>query len=250
MALTPGAWERAYREKRRLRAGELFEQGTPNVLIAEALGVTGSAVSMWRGVWEEGGIEALRSLGRPGYPRLLTEKRIQALIAELECGAVAHGFETERWTLSRVNEVIEGLFGVCFADDSGVWRLLKRIGWSAHRAGRGSAARDPEAIERSRDVTWPRILDRARAAGTWIVFEDEAAAMLNARGASTRGQARQTRVAHDRRRAPAQTSDARLHLPPTRRTGPALLRVRTRRLLHRGRPRAATPQAPTWAPGA
>jgi predicted transcriptional regulator len=63
MALTPGAWERAYREKRRLRAGELFEQGTPNVLIAEALGVTGSAVSMWRGVWEEGGIEALRSLG-------------------------------------------------------------------------------------------------------------------------------------------------------------------------------------------
>lgn len=184
-SLTPGARERAYREKRRLRAGELFEQGTANVLIAEALGVSGSAVSMWRGLWEEGGVQALRSLGRPGYPCLLTEDQVQVLVTELDRGAVAHGFENERWTLARVNEVIDRLFGVCFADDSGVWRLLKRIGWSAHRAGRRSAARDPEAIAGFREVTWPSILTRARAAGTWIVFEDEAAAMLNARGATT-----------------------------------------------------------------
>ena len=36
--MTPGARERAFREKRRLRAAELFEQGVPNVLIAERLG--------------------------------------------------------------------------------------------------------------------------------------------------------------------------------------------------------------------
>jgi len=184
-SLTPGARERAYREKRRLRAGELFAQGVANVLIAEALGVSDSAVSMWRGMWEEGGPSALRSLGRPGYPCLLSEDQVSVLVAQLERGAVAHGFANERWTLARVNEVIDRLFGVCFADDSGVWRLLKRIGWSAHRAGRRSAARDPEAIARFREVTWPSILDRARAAGTWIVFEDEAAAMLGARGATT-----------------------------------------------------------------
>ena len=155
------------------------------MLIAEALEVSGPAVSMWRGMWEEGGAEALRSLGRPGYPRLLTGDQVQVLIAELERGAVAHGFETERWTLARVNEMVERLFGVCFADDSGVWRLLKRIGWSAHRAGRRSAAREPEAIAGFRNVTWPLALDRARAAGTWIVFEDEDEAMLNARGATT-----------------------------------------------------------------
>ncbi len=202
-SLTPGARERAYREKRRLRAGELFEQGTPNVLIAEALGVSGSAVSMWRGMWEQGGAEALRSLGRPGYPCLLTEDQVSVLVTELERGAVAHGFETQRWTLARVNEVIDRLFGVCFADDSGVWRLLKRIGWSAHRAGRVCAARDPEAIAGFREVTWPHVLKRARAAGTWIVFEDEAAAMLNARGATTwaeRGRRVWLRVAAAHRR--------------------------------------------------
>lgn len=47
-SLTPGVWERAYREKRRLRAAELFAQGVPNVLIAEALGVSDSAVDLWK----------------------------------------------------------------------------------------------------------------------------------------------------------------------------------------------------------
>jgi len=37
-ASTPGARERAYREKRRLRAAEMFDQGVPNVLIADRLG--------------------------------------------------------------------------------------------------------------------------------------------------------------------------------------------------------------------
>jgi transposase len=93
----------------------LFEQGMANVLIAEALGVTGSAVSMWRGMWEEGGAEALCPLGRPGCPCLLTGDQVRMLVAEQERGAVAHRFETGRWTLSRVDEVIERLFGVCFA---------------------------------------------------------------------------------------------------------------------------------------
>jgi putative transposase len=200
-SLSPGAWERAYREKRRLRAGELFEQGRPNVLIAEALGVSGSAVSMWRGMWEEGGRDALRSLGRPGYPCLLTEDQVQVLVAELNRGAVAHGFENERWTLARINEVIERLFGVCFADDSGVWRLLKRIGWSAHRAGRVSAARDPEAIARFREVTWPSILDRARAAGTWVVPGGRVARQARA-GGRISDALRQDQVSRRTSRAP------------------------------------------------
>jgi hypothetical protein len=96
----------------------------------------------------------LRSLGRPGCPCLLTEDQVQELVAELERGAAAHGFENERWTLARVNEVIDRLFGVCFAQDSGVWRLLKRIGWSAHRAGRRSAARGATTWAKRGERVW------------------------------------------------------------------------------------------------
>jgi transposase len=126
--MTPGARERAYREKRRLRAAELFEQHVPNVVIAEALGVSDSAVDLWKARWEEGGAKALRSTGRPGYPALLDEAQVAVLITELDRGALAHGHEQDRWMFKWVNDLIEELFGVRFAATAGVWRLLRRIG--------------------------------------------------------------------------------------------------------------------------
>ena len=176
--MTPGARERAFREKRRLRAAELFEQGVPNVLIAEALGVTDSAVDLWKARWEEGGAEALRSTGRPGYPSLLTENQIEVLTDELDRGPLAHGHDQDRWMLKWVNDLIGELFGVRYGDDAGVWRFLRRIGYSHHCPGRRAIQRDEEAIKQWREVTWPRITERATRTGAWIVCEDEAGAML------------------------------------------------------------------------
>ena len=176
--MTPGAWERAYREKRRLRAAELFDEGVPNVLVADRLGVSDTAVDAWKARWEVGGAPALRSSGRPGYPRLLDEGQVAALVAELDRGALAHGHEQDRWLLKWINDLIEDLFGVRFADPSGVWRLMRRIGYSHHRPGRRAIQRDEEAITAWREVTWPRISERAQRTGAWIVCEDEAGAML------------------------------------------------------------------------
>jgi transposase len=176
--MTPGARERAFREKRRLRAAELFEQRVPNVLIAEALGVSDSAVDLWKARWEEGGAEALRSTGRPGYPALLDEQQVAVLVAELDRGAPAHGHEQDRWMLKWVNDLIEELFGVRYGDTAGVWRLLRRIGYSHHRPGRRAIQRDEQAITAWREVTWPRITARAKATGAWIVCEDETGVML------------------------------------------------------------------------
>jgi putative transposase len=176
--MTPGARERAFREKRRLRAAELFERGVANVLIAEALGVSDSAVDLWKARWEEGGAEALRSSGCPGYPALLDEQQVAVLVTELDRGALAHGHGQDRWMLKWVNDLIEELFGVRFADTAGVWRLLRRIGYSHHRPGRRAIQRDQQAISAWREVTWPRIREQAGRTGAWIVCEDEAGAML------------------------------------------------------------------------
>jgi transposase len=177
-SMTPGARDRALREKRRLRAAELFEQGVPNVLIAEQLGVSDSAVGLWKATWEQGGAEALRSTGRPGYPSLLSEPQVAVLTAELDRGAAAHGHEQDRWMLKWVNDLINELFGVRFADTAGVWRFLRRIGYSHHRPGRRATQRDEQAITAWRTVTWPQIVARARRTRAWIVFEDESGAML------------------------------------------------------------------------
>jgi transposase len=176
--MTPGARDRAFREKRRLRAAELFEQRVPNVVIADRLGVSDTAVDAWKARWEVGGAQALRSSGRPGYPRLLDEAQVAVLVTELDRGALAHGHEQDRWMLKWINDLIEDLFGTRYRDESGVWRLMRRIGYSHHRPGRRAMQRDEQAIAEWRTVTWPGILARARASGAWVVFEDEAAAML------------------------------------------------------------------------
>jgi transposase len=125
-----------------------------------------------------GGAQALRSSGRPGYPRLLDEAQVAALVTELDRGALAHGHEQDRWLLKWINDLIEDLFGVRFADPSGVWRLMRRIGYSPHRPGRRAIQRDEEAITEWREVIWPRIAKRAQRTGAWIVCEDESGAML------------------------------------------------------------------------
>jgi len=156
----------------------MFDQGVPNVLIADRLGVSDTAVDAWKARWEVGGAQALRSRGRPGYPRLLDEAQVAALTAELDRGALTHGHEQDRWLLKWINDLIEDLFGVRFADSSGVWRLMRRIGYSHHRPGRRAIQRDEEAITQWREVIWPRITERAQRTGAWIVCEDEAGAML------------------------------------------------------------------------
>ena len=46
--MTLGVRERAFREKRWVRAAELFEQSMPSVMIAKALGVNDSVVDLWK----------------------------------------------------------------------------------------------------------------------------------------------------------------------------------------------------------
>jgi len=66
------------------------------------------------------------------------------------------GFPTELWTLERVGQLIERRFGVTF-DPSGVWHLLRRMGWSCQKPERRARERDDIAVAIWRHLEWPRI---------------------------------------------------------------------------------------------
>jgi transposase len=83
-------------------------------------------------------------------------KQRRQLIRLLKQGPGQQGYGTELWTLKRVGEVIREHFGVGY-DPSGVWHVLRGMGWSCQKPERRARERDEKAIERWRTKDWPRI---------------------------------------------------------------------------------------------
>ncbi|MFA1550750.1 winged helix-turn-helix domain-containing protein [Actinomadura chokoriensis] len=75
----------------------------------------------------------------------------------LELGPAAHGWtQDQRWTLTRIAEVIWELFAASYTP-AGVDVLLHRIGWSVQMPSRRAAERDEDKIDRWREQVWPTV---------------------------------------------------------------------------------------------
>jgi transposase len=156
-----------WREGRRLRAWELYEQGWSQKQIGAALGVSKGAVSQWIARGKAGGAGALRNRPRSGATPKLTQQQRQLLPALLRRGAQAYGFGGDVWTQERIAVVIKREFGVTYhVDHSG--RLLRAIGWSVHKPIQRATERNDAAIERWRRENWPAIKKKPNASdGPW-----------------------------------------------------------------------------------
>jgi transposase len=153
---TTDAPPRDWREGRRLRALELYEQGWKAIRIAEALGVTRGAVSQWLRRAHDGGRAALRHQKPPGArPRLTDEQRAQipALLAK---GAESYGFIGDLWTTARVATVIKRAFGVRY-HPAHVSRLVRQLGWTQQLPRTRASQRDETRVTAWREQTWPAL---------------------------------------------------------------------------------------------
>jgi transposase len=159
MSKSTTATPRTWREGRRLRAWELFQQGWPQRRIARALGVTEGAVSQWLTGARRAGRSALLDRPHPGrQPRLSPEEqaRVPALLRQ---GAPAFGFRGDRWTLKRVREVIRREFGVTY-HPAHISRLLRRWDWTRQKPVPRARQRDEAAIKAWRKHQYPDLLKR------------------------------------------------------------------------------------------
>jgi len=153
--LTPQ--EQAAREHIRLEAARRFEGGESTSLIAKQLRVTDRSVRRWRRAWRDGGTTALLCLGPLSRERLSPEQWAR-LEAELARGPLVHGWDgdDQRWTLKRVKTLIGRLFRLGYTVP-GVWKLLKRHGWSAQVPRRRALERDDGAIAVWKREVWPQV---------------------------------------------------------------------------------------------
>ena len=147
---------RDWREGRRLRAWEMKQAGWTQQAIAEALGVTGGAVSQWMRRGREGGIAGLKRRPRPGpAPKLTDEQRAQ-VPALLVRGAESFGFRGEVWTAKRVTAVIRKEFGVRYHPNH-VGKVLRAAGWSVQKPIQRASQRNEAEIEAWRTERWPAL---------------------------------------------------------------------------------------------
>ena len=161
--LTPGQIE-----ERRLEGGRLLRAGRlTHAEIAQRLGVSLRAVKHWARQLREhpvSGLKALRSRPRTGRPPRFSAVQWREVLEVLRSGALKAGFETDRWTLKRIREVIRRRYGVSYHPNYLAVRL-RASGGSPQIPAVRAKERDEELIRAWLEQDWPRIRKKSPAEG-------------------------------------------------------------------------------------
>ncbi len=138
-------------EERRLAAARLLGQGRLSQAdIARQLGVSRASVCRWAATLAQEGGRGLQARSITGRPPRLGGKAWARLGRLLDRGAMAAGFDTERWTLKRIAALIEREFGVNYHPRY-LERPLKAHGFSVQRPATRAKERDELVI-----AVWPK----------------------------------------------------------------------------------------------
>ena len=142
-------------EKRRLKAGKLFEKKISQAEVARRLKVSRAAAHYWYITWKKKGEDGLRRK-RPGPKPQLTEKKLVKIKQALVEGPLSAGYDTNLWTLVRVAAVIQKKVRISYGQ-SQVWYLLRSLGWSSQKPETRYRNRNEAAIKRWKEERWPAI---------------------------------------------------------------------------------------------
>ncbi|MFJ8313402.1 MULTISPECIES: winged helix-turn-helix domain-containing protein [unclassified Streptomyces] len=108
-------------------------------------------------------MRALASKGPPQVPRL-SDAQFAELEGELARGPAAQGREGQRRTPLRITTVSARKFRVT-CSVAGVWRLMRRHGWSFQRPARRALERDARVMELWKKDVWQQVETPRRRSG-------------------------------------------------------------------------------------
>lgn len=139
-----GLMKRAPKAHLRRKATALWNlgQGRTQTEVAAFLGVSQKAVSKWKLRFEAEGLAGLELRPGRGRPRRAREEEIEAALRQSPRNL---GRPETRWTLSALAQVVPSLQGF---SDSGVWRALKRSGFSYKRGQPLLHSPDPSYVQK------------------------------------------------------------------------------------------------------
>lgn len=144
-------------EERRLEGGRLLKVGKlSQAEIARQLGVSRATVSDWAKIIKAKGIRGLRKRKAAGIQSKLNPAQKQKLKYMLDRGALANGFPTDRWTLRRVQQLIQQKFKITYHPKY-LNRLLRNLGFSPQKPLPQAIEQDKALVTTGLQRDWPRI---------------------------------------------------------------------------------------------
>ena len=157
----------------RIAAVHRVEAGEGPEAVAAGLGINRRTIYRWLAAYSSDGVEALRAKPIPGAPPKLNARQIARLSRLLRTkNPLQLEFEFALWTLSMIRELIRREFGVEFSD-SGVGRLMQRLGFTPQRPLYRAWQQDRVLVEKWRGEEYPAIAARAKQENALIFFADE-----------------------------------------------------------------------------
>ena len=153
---------------RRVKAGE-----SPSSVM-QSYGLCRTTIYPWLRAVERGGENALRARQHPGpQPKLTPAQKLKVRRWINGKDPRQYGFDFGLWTRQIVAALIEQRFGIKLGVTA-VGRLLAELDITPQKPLRRAYERDPAAIKRWTQQTFPNLRARAKRRGAKIFFLDEA----------------------------------------------------------------------------
>jgi putative transposase len=141
---------------KRFRAGDLLLRGFDNEEIMEILEVSLSSVKRWRKKIESNGLAALARKPGSGSEAELSPEQFDELKTILAKGALAAGYQTDRWTSRIVADLIYKTWNVTYCR-SHVRRILNNFKMSYQKPSVKLTKHSQEVVDHWRKHDWKRI---------------------------------------------------------------------------------------------
>ena len=159
---------------RKLAVRRVVEEGEAPSEVIKSLGFGRTSIYRWLRAYEEQGLEALvEKVAQGPEPKLNEKQRQRVKRWILGKDPRQYGFEFGLWTRRIVQALIQEKMGIELGITA-VGRRLASLNITPQKPLRRAYERDPQAVQRWLDETYPQLKQRAKTLGAQIFFLDEA----------------------------------------------------------------------------
>lgn len=164
-------------ERRRCLAIQALVRGYTVEEVGDFLGVDTRSVRRWREAFQERGMRDLAAAPVPGRPARLTHTQEKIVLRWVREPPSEHGFATELWSGRRVAQLIERELGLQFHSHyMSTW--LRARGFTPQKPQRMARQANLKETAAWLATDWPRIRQKARREGVFLVFIDESGLLM------------------------------------------------------------------------